>query len=121
MNLSALRAWLAASLVLCGSAFGFDIIKDGKPAATILLPAQASAIEQDSAKTLVKYLKQASGAELSVIVEPAEPKGSVISVGATALAQKAGVNASGLQADGYRLAVKGGALFVIGRDTPFIV
>jgi len=111
---------LAIPLLFQGRAFGLDLIKEGKPVSAIVIPDKATVIEQDGAQTLVRYFKQSSGAELPVVAESKRPQGTIVSVGATNMAKEAGINAEGLKFDGYRLVVKGGNLYLFGRDTSFI-
>lgn len=112
-------AFLACLVTFSSSAVALDLVKDGKPAATILLPAQPSPSERSAAAVLVKYLAAATGVKLAVVSEPAQPEGNIVSVGRTERAKAAGVGDEGLVYDGYRLAVKGKVLYVLGRDLPF--
>jgi len=109
-------------LALCAlggvRAWGLDLVREGKPAATIVLPEQANAVEQAAAQALANYIKQASGVALKVVKEPETPEGPKVSVGRTRLAQAAGVTTEGLEYDGYRMAVRGQVLYLLGRDTP---
>ena len=109
-------------LFLGADAAALDLVRDGKPVSTIVIPNQATTTEQAAAKRLVKYLKMASGADLPIVRESAMPKaGPFISVGKTGMASAAGITEKGLKYDGYRLAVKGRALYLLGRDTKLIV
>ena len=111
---------VALTLLLCdGSTFAVDLVRDGTAVSTIVIPNQATEAERGAAERLVKYLKMASGAELPIVKESAKPGGraTLISVGKTGLAERAGVTDEGLKYDGYRLVVKGNVLYVLGRDT----
>ena len=110
----ALTASLAALAV---NALALDLVRAGAPACTIVIPDQANQSEQDAAATLARYVKMSSGADLPVAKESAKPQGALIAVGRTALAASAGLTSEGLKHDGYRLAVRGTTLFVVGRDT----
>ena len=69
----------------------------------------------------MKYLRMASGALLPVVKESARPESEpLISVGKTKMANEAGITEEGLKYDGYRLAVKGDNLYLLGRDTELI-
>ncbi len=104
-----------------GHVDAMDLIRDGKAVSTIVVPEQATEVEQAAAKRLVKYLKMATGAELPIVQESVSPRGeSLISVGKTDLASKAGITDAGLNYDGYRLAVEGNTLYLLGRDTDMI-
>lgn len=111
---------VAASLFLSTQAVeAFDLVKGGQPAATILLPATPNPSEQAAAGLVAKYVAQATGARLATVKEPGQLQGNVISIGRTDAAKAAGVTEAGLVCDGYRLAVKGNTLFVLGRDLPY--
>ena len=56
-----------------GHVDAMDLIRDGKAVTTIVVPDQATEVEQAAAKRLVKYLKMASGAELPIVREAAAP------------------------------------------------
>ena len=111
---------LAASLLVGVNAVALDLVKDGKPACTIVVPDKATPLEREGAETLVKYIKMASGATLPIVSEAARPAGTVVSVGRTKLAERAGISGDGLKVDGYHLRVKGGALYLMGRDGKII-
>lgn len=72
MCCSPLRLALVACAVGSASAGAQDItlINDGKPAAQIVLPADADEIEKAAAEELNAYLKKMSGAELPVRSRP---------------------------------------------------
>jgi hypothetical protein len=55
-----------------------------------------------------------------VVPEGPDLPGTLISLGKTRMAKAAGITAQGLRYDGYRIAVKGGRLFLLGRDTDII-
>lgn len=93
-----------------------DLIKDGKPASTIILPAHCTALEQQGAETLAKYLKMASGAEIPIVKEGEKAEGTLISFGKTRMAMAAHINDKSLKWDGYRMVVKGDTLYLLGRD-----
>lgn len=135
-----------AGLLIASAAQAFDLVKDGKPVATIVLPDTAHESEVKAAQVLTNYIRQASGAEIKIVKESEKPAGAIISVGATRMANDAGVTVkdiqsdgyrltikqwlewlgvrffgtapASLQYDGYRLTVKQGVLYVLGRDTP---
>jgi hypothetical protein len=85
-----------------------------------VLPAQATLLERQAARTLAKYLKMAAGVELPVVRESPALKGTLVSVGKTEMARAAGITDRALKDDGYRIAVHGGRLYLLGRDTDMI-
>ena len=112
-------ATLAGCLALVVGARGtaLEIVRDGKPAAAIVVPADADDYVAKAAAWLQEYVEKATGATLTVAPEGRQPRGTVVAIGPTKLAADAGVSAEGLRWDGCRLAVKGRTLFLIGRDT----
>ena len=114
---------LGAILVLLTSgarSFGLDLLRDGHAVSTIVVPQQATALEKQGAQTLARYFEMASGVEVPVVQESPGLKGTLISVGKTELARTAGIRDQGLKHDGYRITVKGGRLFLLGRDTDIL-
>jgi hypothetical protein len=110
-------------LVLLASSaklFALDLIREGHAVSTIVVPAQASPLEKQAAQTLAKYLKMAAGAEPAVLAEAPDLPGTLLSLGKTRMAKAAGISVEGLKYDGYRIAVKGGRLFLLGRDTDLV-
>jgi hypothetical protein len=100
--------------------FALDLIRDGHAASTIVVPEQATPLEKQGAQTLAKYLKMAAGVELPVVPEAPDLPGTLVSLGKTRLAKAAGITEEGLKYDGYRMAAKGGRLFLLGRDTDIV-
>ena len=92
------------------------LVKGGKSAATIVIPRRAKYWTGQAAKWLGNYIEKTTGAKLPIVAEDTSPSGTLISVGQTELARKAGVGIDGLKWDGCKLVVKHGALFLIGRD-----
>ena len=107
-----------AVAALVSSAYALDLVADGKPACTIVLPAKSTYWEQVAARWIQTYVQKATGAKLVVVSEARAPKGTVISVGHTDMAKRAGVGTDDLKYDGCKMVVKGRTLFLIGRDTP---
>jgi hypothetical protein len=114
-------------------AAALDLVRGGRPVATIVVSGEALPAEQSAAAALARYVKIATGAALETVTDRDVPAGTLISVGRTKLAARAGITAEGLQGDGYRIvvrpgfsaAVAGGApaavaepgtLFLLGRD-----
>ncbi len=92
------------------------LVKESKPVATIVIPKEHDRWTETAAKWLSEYISKATGAKLDIVCEDTNPSGTLISVGHTKLAEKAGVNVSGLKWDGCKLVVKGNTLFLLGRD-----
>ena len=95
----------------------FQIVRQGQPAATVVVPAEAQQWVKTAGDWLVKYVHKASGAKLPVHIEGKPlPPGRLISVGPTILAKKAGIHGDKLKWDGCRLRVNNRILFLIGHD-----
>ena len=92
------------------------LVKDGKPTATIVVAADAGNYQKWAAQRLRDHVKTASGATLPIVLETKAPAGTLISVGHTAMAKKAGITTADLRYDGCKLVVKDGTLYLIGRD-----
>lgn len=120
-----MRIGIAFGLIALSAAQGLalDIVKDGKPSATIVVPAfkDAQANEKKwttmAAEWVRDYVKKSTGAELKIVPEGGGTEGNVISVGHTMLADAAGIKTDDLKWDGCKLIAKGNTLFLIGRDT----
>ena len=95
----------------------FQIVQQGEPAATIVIPDPAPQWITTAAEWLVEYVHKATGAKLQVHVEGKPlPQGRLISVGPTRLAKAAGVTGDNLKWDACRLVVRERVLFLIGHD-----
>lgn len=117
MDIRSLRLPLVLVLTLGAlPGYALELVHDWKPLFTVVIPDQPTALEQEGADTLAKYLRMAVGAPIPVTKEGSKPKGTLLSLGKTALAREAGVTDEGLQFDGYRMVVKNGTLFLLGRD-----
>ena len=114
------------------------LVKNGRAVSTIVVPRISTErmkfiIQQDpdnpvsypkdpdgwttqAALWLQEYIRKATGAELKIVSEDKRPKGTIISVGHTRLAAKAGVDARDLKYDGCKNVVKKNVLYLLGRD-----
>ncbi len=54
-----------------------ELVRDGQPAAVIVLPGEARKLETLASEELVEHLRTMTGAELPVVVGPAVPEGMV--------------------------------------------
>ncbi len=103
--------------------------QNGQPTAVIVLLQAPSSAAQEAAELLQRVFKAMSGATLPIVSEKdVQAKGaagfevggqsynSLIALGATQLAEKAGINTDGLALDGYRLQTQGNVLFLVGQD-----
>jgi len=98
------------------------LAQNNRAQATIVVPAGSSS--KDSSRVAAAVLQEAwqkiSGAKLPIVAEDklsaTAAAGTLISLGETELAKKAGISAADLEADGYRLQTQGKTLFIVGND-----
>ena len=92
---------LAAPYPSRGAEPEFVLAADGKPGATLVLPANPKPEEKNAAAELAAYLHQMTGAEFRTVAEDAAPPGPQIHIGATkaALAATGPLANAGLDAD----------------------
>ena len=93
-----------------------NIIKNGKSEYTVIYPNEAAAPEIFAAKELVKYLKQASGAELSIRKESDNISQKFISIGKTRAFEELGIrlDREEMNDDGFIIKTVGKNLFLTG-------
>lgn len=110
-------ALLAVMLLAAGRVFAADItlVREGKPLAQIVLPAEASDQLKTVAGTLAAIVKEASGAELPVVAESdlqADAKQPLVLIGRTKLWPAS--LPQGLDDDGFVITAKGRAVSICG-------
>jgi len=97
----------------------FQIVADGKAVAAVVFSDQAKRTERYAAEELVKYLRRISGAELPIFPESSAQNlaRNLICLGATRLADQAGVNPTRKQVgyDGYVIKAQDRLLIIRGR------
>ncbi|MFH1571815.1 MAG: DUF4838 domain-containing protein, partial [Gemmatimonadota bacterium] len=93
----------------------------GKAACALLLPAQPTTQDEKAAADLAQWLGQIAGADFAILREGAGPAPSakVISIGRTALLERAALPEAGLDLgdEGYAIAVRDGNLYLLGGRT----
>jgi hypothetical protein len=106
-------------LALCGCAFAqgrIDLLRDGKAAATVVVPDEKNPQTLLAAHFLVDTLAAASGARLPIVAEAAAPAGTKIYLGATRAARQAGLDPAALKGLSCVLKASDGNLFLAGND-----
>ncbi len=98
------------------TASGFDLVREGRPVATVVLPSDASQVLKDAAAELATYVGKITGAELATVAEEALPEGPAVLLGSTRAAAESGVSAADLDRDGFLLRALGPRLFIVGHD-----
>ena len=109
------------SLVAHAQEARLGLVKDGQAMATVVIPEEANYWTTMASKWLVEYVHKATRAKLNVVTEDLQmPEGTLISVGHTKIAEKAGIDISDLKYDGCKLVVSAQVLYLIGRDDPLL-
>ena len=93
-----------------------DLVRAGKPAATIVIPNRASYWTNTAAHWLQDYVEQTTGAQLRLVDDRSDVPGAVISVGHTRLAREAKIDLEDIRWDGARLVVRDNRLYLIGHN-----
>ena len=122
-SVSRLYIWTLIVMLLAGSVYagGFDIVRDGKAAAAIVIPDKPVDCVQRAAAELQYYIKEASGATLEIVSESDANQISrnYIYLGACKAAVSAGIVTDKLTRNGFVIKNIGSNLFLIGRDTAY--
>lgn len=94
----------------------FDIVKDGKPVAEIVLAREANQSEKLAAADLVEFFEKMSGAKVAVVPAPSGEFENVIYVGESEFTNQLGFDLEGVEDGGYKIVVKDHYAIVAGRD-----
>ena len=97
-----------------------SIVTDGQPAATIVVPDQPAHAVEVAVNELVRFVSKCSGVKLPVVRESDlrdAPSGTVISVGPTRLARKAGLLADPQPGEFFAVRWQGDTVFLLGNDS----
>ena len=107
----------AVVLVLCaGGAFAAQIVRDGQPAAEIVLDANAQASVRVAAEQIQKYIAKMSGAKLDLVTAPTGRFRSRLFVGQSAATKALGFTLEDVKHDGYKIWAQGDDVIVAGHD-----
>ena len=116
VNIEKFKMFLAVMLLMlsliCGAT---DIVKDGKSSYKIFLDKNEPSSVYLGAKELKEYIKKVTGCDIKIATKA--PAAAYISLGYNKLAKDAGVNLSQVKADGYKIVVKNGNIYILGYDT----
>jgi len=80
--------WISGAV---SSAAEFSVVKDGKPAASIVLPEKENLKAKAAAAELQTYIEKISGAKLPLVESGSLPTGNLILVGRSSLVDKLGI------------------------------
>jgi hypothetical protein len=86
----------------------------------IVLAADAPGSVKLAAEEFKQYVRKATGADLPVVAVAADAReadGPVIGLGDTGAARRAGIAVADLPVEGFRIAARGGSLYIVGPDT----
>ncbi len=90
---------------------------DGESSYCILHASDAPSSVKLAARELRQYIEKATGARIPVLDKEESADCLVISLGMTALLERNGLTAQDIPLEGYRIAVRGQDLFIVGPDT----
>jgi hypothetical protein len=93
------------------------IVRDGQPAARIVVGQAASQQVKDAASTLVAYLREASGATLDIVADNSlggDPQGPLIHVGPNRLPLTQDLLPKGIDEDGFVILAQGRDVVILG-------
>lgn len=117
MRPSAFPLWCAVLLTAAGPAAAMDLVRDGQPAATLVIPDEPLPVVTYAAGELTHHVRRASGAELAVVPEAAAPaEGPRVFLGATKAAAEAGLDLAALPPNGFIIRLVGDRFFLAGDD-----
>ena len=119
-----IHCWTALAFLLAASftraadpaATAFEIVRDGKPACTIVVADAAQPSARLAALELQYHLLKATGAEVPIRKEGEAPAGRKILVGDTAATRALGWRGDTMPAQEYLIAIRPEALVLLGRD-----
>lgn len=96
------------------------IIKDGQASAQIVVASEPTRSARLAASQLQVYLEKITSAKLAIVTTPTDTAIVKIYVGESEPARKAGVTATGLKRDAFRLVSGKDWLALIGNDLDFV-
>lgn len=115
MRYAALLTVLCATAA-CGQTY---LVRDGAPAAEIIISADPPRTTRLAARELQTYVAKISGATLPIVTEPTGDAPLNVYVGQSPHTEALGITADGLQFGAYRIVSADDWLVFIGDDTEF--
>jgi hypothetical protein len=105
------------ALAAGAACFGLDLVRDGRPTATIVIAPDAPRMVRFAASELQTYVEKATGAKLPIAeVEPAEGAARVF-VGESTATRALGLSSAGVKPDGFYLLATDNWLALFGRES----
>ncbi|NLO75096.1 MAG: DUF4838 domain-containing protein [candidate division WS1 bacterium] len=116
-------AWLLVGLLACvlpcaAAAPEITLVRDGQPAATLVLAEYPTRAAQMGAFELQHHVKLITGATLPLVREPAPVSGTRILVGESRATHRLGLRPDQFGEQEYLIQFRPGALVLLGRDKP---
>jgi len=91
-----------------------NLVENGASGHAIYHAAEAPGSVKTAAAELRKYVREVTGADLPIVNEP---RPAMICLGDNEAARAAGLSASGMPLEGFRVVTRGADLFILGPDT----
>ena len=111
-------ACVAVTAFVGSSATGLELVRDGKPVVSIIIPAKQLPVESYAAKELQYHVESATGAQLPIVSENREiPAGAHVFLGHCKAATAAKVDPSSLPGNSYVVKTAGRDLYLAGKDS----
>jgi hypothetical protein len=111
---------LCCLAVLALETFGahaIELVKDGQPAAEIVIPEKLMTQQiKYAAEELRDHIRKMSGAELAIVTAPSGKFKNLVHVGESEATKQAGISVSDLKEEGFRIVAKGDNLYIVGHD-----
>jgi len=99
----------------------FDLVKDGKPSATVVIAADASKLITTAADDFIYHVKLMTGATLPITKDDQElAAGNRVYLGESKHTKELGIEVSKLPREGFRILTTDNALAIVGKDKPLI-
>jgi hypothetical protein len=110
--------WPVVAILPMAEAHGVELVREGKPVATIVVPAKPLEVESYAAQEFQYHIEASTGARLPILHEDTDSAtGPKLYLGATRAAATAGLDASPLLGNGYEIKTVGDSLILAGKDS----
>ena len=107
-----------AALLLSTDARGLDLVAEGRPVATIVIPDEALPVVRAAAEELQYHVGKSAGAELPIVKASAAPEGpGLVFLGPCPQTARLGLNVTALEPNGSFIRTVDGNLHLLGDDT----
>ena len=110
---------LLPAVIICfcaAAAYSAQLVKDGQPAAEIILDTNAHASVKVAAEQIQKYIEKMSGAKLEIVSAPTGKYPARLYVGASAATKELGFTLDDVKHDGFKILARGNDVVVAGHD-----